>query len=33
MESHEKRKLLANKVEKILNDEWPDKDIKVHMFG
>ncbi|KAG6003157.1 hypothetical protein E4U21_002311 [Claviceps maximensis] len=29
----EKRKKLVNKLEKILNDEWPGHDIRVNLFG
>ncbi|CAB4399244.1 unnamed protein product [Rhizophagus irregularis] len=32
-ESHEKRKELADNVKKVLNDEFPNKEIEVHMFG
>lgn len=29
----ENRKRLVEKLEKIFNDEWPGRDIKVHLFG
>lgn len=29
----EKRGLLVQKLEKLLNDAWPGKDIRVHLFG
>ncbi|CAI2174384.1 12195_t:CDS:2 [Funneliformis geosporum] len=32
-DSDYKRKDFADKIEKLLNEEWPGHDIKVHMFG
>ncbi|CAG8504088.1 15753_t:CDS:2 [Acaulospora morrowiae] len=32
-ESFEKRKQFVDKIERILNEEWPGHDIKVHLFG
>jgi hypothetical protein len=32
-ESETKRKKFVQKLEKLLNDEWPGHDIRVHMFG
>jgi DNA polymerase sigma len=32
-ESDAKRKKLVQKLEKLLNDEWPGHDIRVHVFG
>jgi DNA polymerase sigma len=32
-ESDAKRKKFVQKLEKLLNDEWPGHDIRVHMFG
>ena len=32
-EVEEKRRKLVQKLEKIFNDEWPDHDIRVHLFG
>lgn len=32
-ESEERRTQLVNKLEKILNEEWPGNDIRVHVFG
>jgi DNA polymerase sigma len=32
-ESEAKRKRFVQKLEKLLNDEWPGHDIQVHMFG
>jgi DNA polymerase sigma len=32
-ESDTKRKKFVQKLEKLLNDEWPGHDIQVHMFG
>ena len=32
-ESEERRSKLVKKLERILNDEWPGEDIKVHVFG
>ena len=32
-ESEERRTLLVKKLEKILNEEWPGNDIRVHVFG
>jgi len=32
-ESDAKRKRFVQKLEKLLNDEWPGHDIRVHMFG
>jgi DNA polymerase sigma len=29
----ERRKKLVQKLEKIFNDEWPDHDIRVNLFG
>lgn len=32
-ESEERRTMLVKKLEKILNEEWPGNDIRVHVFG
>lgn len=32
-EVESKRTKLVHKLEKILNDEWPGHDIRVHLFG
>ncbi|KAL1924362.1 uncharacterized protein VTP21DRAFT_7397 [Calcarisporiella thermophila] len=32
-ESHARRHKFVSKIDRILNTEWPGKDIKVHMFG
>ena len=32
-ESEERRKRFVHKLDKILNEEWPGNDIKVHVFG
>lgn len=32
-ESHERRSRLISKIECLLNTEWPDRDIQVHLFG
>ena len=32
-ESDEKRAKFVEKLEKILNDQWPGNEIKVHVFG
>ncbi|CAG8464186.1 20845_t:CDS:2 [Racocetra persica] len=32
-ESHERRKQFIDKIERILNEEWPDHEIKVNLFG
>ena len=32
-ESDEKRAKFVQKLEKILNDQWPGNEIKVHVFG
>ncbi len=32
-ESEERRTRFINKLEKILNDQWPGNNIKVHVFG
>ncbi|CAG8692181.1 20765_t:CDS:10, partial [Dentiscutata erythropus] len=32
-ESHERRKRFVDKIERILNEEWPDHEIKVNLFG
>ena len=32
-ESEMNRKLFVQKLEKLLNDEWPCQEIQVHMFG
>jgi DNA polymerase sigma len=32
-ESETKRKRFVQKLEKLLNDEWPGHEIRVHMFG
>ena len=32
-ESDDRRQHLVRKLEKLFNDEWPGRDIKVHIFG
>ncbi|KAJ8659778.1 hypothetical protein O0I10_004371 [Lichtheimia ornata] len=32
-ESHDRRSRLISKIERLLNTEWPDRDIRVHLFG
>lgn len=32
-ESDDRRRQLVRKLEKLLNDQWPGRDIKVHVFG
>ncbi|ORE02079.1 hypothetical protein BCV72DRAFT_59828 [Rhizopus microsporus var. microsporus] len=32
-ESYERRLKFVKKMEKLLNSEWPDHDIKAHVFG
>lgn len=32
-ESESKRQKLVQKLERLLNEEWPGHDIRVHMFG
>ncbi|KAI9250474.1 hypothetical protein BDA99DRAFT_563989 [Phascolomyces articulosus] len=32
-ESYERRMGLVRKIERLLNTEWPNKDIRVHLFG
>lgn len=32
-ESDERRARFVRKLERILNQQWPDNDIKVHVFG
>ena len=32
-ESDEKRARFVQKLDRILNQQWPDNDIKVHVFG
>ncbi|KAI9313558.1 hypothetical protein BX666DRAFT_706177 [Dichotomocladium elegans] len=32
-ESYERRRQLIQKIERLLNDEWPNRDIRVHLFG
>ena len=32
-ESEERRQIFTEKLEKILNEQWPGNDIKVHVFG
>lgn len=32
-ESDDRRRQLVRKLEKLFNDQWPGRDIKVHVFG